>query len=102
MPTDWHDLPADQIVHDNDRCWYCQGESSFRKTKALQTLRTRYSEMIGALKGLDKRIDHVKETWSPGCPRYDFSHITDGLYGPEHPKHYYVVRVASQSTRFQY
>jgi hypothetical protein len=93
MPTDWHDLPADQIVHDNGRCWYCQGESSLRKTKALQPLRTRYGEMIGALKDLDKRVDHVKEAWSPGRPRYDFSHISDGSYDPEHPKHYYVVQL---------
>lgn len=49
--------------------------------------------MIGALKGLDKHIDHVKEVWSPGCPQYDFSHITDGPYDPEHPKHYYVAQL---------
>lgn len=49
--------------------------------------------MIGALKGLDKRVDHVKEVWSPCCPRYDFSHITDGSYDPEHLKHYYVVQL---------
>lgn len=61
MPTGWHDLPADQIVHDNGRCWHCQGESSLRKTKAFQTLRTQYSEMIGALKDLGKRVDHEKE-----------------------------------------
>jgi hypothetical protein len=46
--------------------------------------------MIGALKDLGKRVDHEKEAWSPGCPRYDFSHITGD---PEHPKHYYVVQL---------
>ena len=49
--------------------------------------------MVGALKGLDKRVDYMKEVWSRGCPQYEISHITDGLYDPRHPKHYYVVQL---------
>ena len=49
--------------------------------------------MISVLKGLGKRVDHVKEAWNPGCPRYDFSYITDGSYDPEHLKHYCVVQL---------
>ena len=49
--------------------------------------------MVGALKGLDKRVDYMKEVWSPGCPRCYISHITDGLYDPGRSKHYYVVQL---------
>lgn len=93
MPTNWHDLPADQIVHGNNQCLYCQGPISLQKTKALQALRTRYDEMTSTLAKLNKRANHVRDIWSLGCPRYDFSHITDGSYDPAHLKHYYVVQL---------